>query len=430
MEQIYQIIQKQKQLLSQQQFQSLNILTMDNVELDLFLKSEYLENPMLEYRESQGGTYSEKSFEKTSEDESKWNQNISEPEDLKKFLKSQLKISKGNKKLQELKEYLIGCVDDSGYFTMPVEEAAYKSGASTKEVEACLKELKELEPTGVFSSTLEECLMKQVEELGIATEELTSIICNHLDDVAKGNIGNISRSLHISTVQVRKHILLISTLNPRPAMGYGGRKTQFIIPDIIMHHEGKWEIELNDSWIGEYKMNDYYLMMMEKTDDEELKEYFDQKAQRVNFILTNIEQRKKTLTGIMEVILERQKEYFEGTGPLKPMTMADVAEDMDLHVSTISRAVKGKYVQYPKETILLKHIFTQKISKDGDGAEVSVQMIKEHIRSLVDTEDKKKPYSDQKLKEKLEEEGIVISRRVVAKYRDEMGIKGSFARKE
>ena len=251
-----------------------------------------------------------------------------------------------------------------------------------------------------------------------------------MEYMADGNIGKISRLLHISTAQVRKCALLISTLNPRPARGFGTRDTEYIVPDIIVRKEEKWEIILNDSWIGNYQICDYYLRMMEETQDKELKRYFQEKAQRVRYIMKNVEQRRETLLNLANLIVDFQNDYLEDCGNLKPMTMADAAEKMEVHPSTISRAVKGKYIQFPKKTVLLKDMFSAAVVKNGTKEEMNAQEIKDMICKWIENENKAKPYSDQKLKEMLDEKGIPISRRAVAKYREALGIRGSFERKE
>lgn len=431
MEQKYQIIQSQKQILSQKQLQSLNVLAMANVELDLFLRSEYLENPMLDQIGESVEVHSDFASIQPSNEEAKWNRHMEETKDLKTFLKNQLKIGSDGRKSIEIKEYLIECLEDTGYFTMPLEEAAHKCGVSPDLVRQCIEELRLLEPVGVFSANLSECLLRQLEVMEIENPDLECIIRNYLEDVAEGNINHISRALHISTARVREYILMISTLNPRPAMGFGNESTEFIIPDIIVRNEeNAWEIELNDEWIGEYRINDYYLRMMSETRDAELKKYFRDKANRARYIIQNVGQRRQTLLTLMRVILEFQAPFFEGGSSLRPMTMTEVAEQMGVHISTISRAVKGKYVQYPRETVLLKSLFSQNVSGSEESVGINAREIKELLHKWIKEENKKRPYSDQKLREMLEEKGIYISRRVVAKYRTKMGIKGSFDRKE
>ena len=430
MEQRYQILQKQKQILSYSQLQSLELLTMDNVELDAFLQSEYLENPMLEHTGGTGESTLFSNIVQPADEDGKWNQKTEESEDLREYLKSQLKIGGDDKRTIRIKEYLIECIEDSGYFTMPVTEASKKCNASVEEIRGCLEELKQLEPIGVFSAGLKECLLYQIESIKEEVPELEYIITDHLEDLAEGNISKISRILHISTAQVRKCALLISTLNPRPARGFGTKGTEYIVPDIIVRKEENWEVILNDSWMGNYQICDYYLQMMEETEDRELKEYFREKAQRVRYIIRSVEQRRETLLNLARIIVNHQNEYLENRGNLKPMTMSDAAEKMGVHPSTVSRAVKGKYIQFPKRTVLLKEMFSAAVVKNGIKEEVNAQEIKDMICEWIKNENKAKPYSDQKLKDMLDAKGISVSRRVVAKYREALGIKGSFDRKE
>lgn len=430
MEQKIQILQRQKQQLSQKQLQSLQILAMDNLELQTFLQSEYLENPMLEQAGSGAEAATGNGPVQPADEDKKWNQRTEDKKDLREYLRSQLHLGSEDKLSMKIKEYLIDCIEDTGYFTMPLEEAAGACGVSLEKISQCLEELRLLEPVGVFSVSLKECLLRQLEVLGIENPELIQIIEKHLADIAEGNIGRISRAMHISTAQVRKYILMIEQLNPRPAAGFNNPPTEYIVLDIIIRKEEEWEILLNDEWMESYHISDYYLKLMSETQDAQLKEYFRGKARRVRFILQNVEQRRETLLRITRVILEWQKSFFEGTGSLVPMTMSDVAESIGMHTSTVSRAVKGKYIQYPKETVLMKALFSQGVTGPAGQAEISTYEIKKMIREWIQKENRKKPYSDQKLKELLEKEGIFISRRAVAKYREEMNIRASFERKE
>lgn len=431
MEQKIQILQRQKQQLSQKQLQSLQILAMDNLELQTFLQTEYLENPMLEQTGSGAENMPGTGIVQPADEDGKWNQRTEDKKDLREYLRSQLQIGSEDKLSIKIKEYLIDCIEDTGYFTMPLEEAARACGVSAKMASQCLEELRLLEPVGVFSVNLKECLLRQLQVLGIENPELIQIIEEHLENIAEGNIGRISRALHISTTQVRKYILMIEQLNPRPAAGFNNNPTGYIVPDIIIRKEQDWEILLNDGWMENYHISDYYLKLMSETQDEQLKEYFKGKARRVKFILQNVEQRRETLLKITKVILECQKRFLEGNGSLVPMTMSDVARSIGMHTSTVSRAVKGKYIQCPRETVLMKALFSQGVAgiTMGEG-EIGAHEIKQMIKEWIQKENRKKPYSDQKLKELLEKEGISISRRAVAKYREEMNIRASFERKE
>ena len=188
-------------------------------------------------------------------------------------------------------------------------------------------------------------------------------------------------------------------------------------------------MELNDDWMEDYHINDYYLRMMKESKDEELTEYFRMKLERVRFVMNSIAQRRQTVMTISEAVMRRQQAYLEGRTWLQPMTMTDVAEEVGIHTSTVSRAIKGKYIQYPRGTVAMKHLFSSSVSLSGGTKAVGTMQVKEMIRELIDGEDKKKPYSDQAIMKLLKERQIDISRRAVAKYREELGIRGSFDRK-
>ena len=194
------------------------------------------------------------------------------------------------------------CLDDTGFFTTPVEEVADKTHRPEDEVGQMLGLLRELEPYGIFAQDLKHCLLKQLEMLGMQESTLWKVVDLHLQDVADGRISSISRNLKISTMEVRKCIEQIAKLNPRPMSEFGAGKSDFIVPDIIFREEhGKWEVELNDDWMEDYHINDYYLRMMKESKDEELTEYFRMKLERVRFVMNSIAQRRQTVMTISEI---------------------------------------------------------------------------------------------------------------------------------
>ena len=434
---------QQRQQLSQAQIQSLEILSMDSVELNQFLKNEYLENPLMEHTDSSSGSvelepissYYESgsdtgSYSAADEDDNR-SHDFSAPRQntLEDYLLSQLNMKLYSEKEWDIFIYMIGCLDDSGFFTMPLEEVAQKNSADLILVRRCLYTLQQLEPYGIFSESLQESLLRQLDALDINTEALTQMVLYHLDDIAAGKISNISRSLHLTTAEVRKNIEVITRLNPRPLSGFSSGINNYIIPDIIFRKEnGKWEISLTDSWVENYQLNDYYIKMMETSSDSELISYFRVKLNRVQFILNSIAQRRQTILAIAHIILDIQFDFFERNMPLVPMTMADVANRAGISTSTVSRAVKGKYLQHPTGSNFLKDLFTSAVSSGNSGG-VTPDVVKQYIKEFIDTEDKKHPYSDQALVKLLAEKEIKVSRRVIAKYREEMGIRGSYDRK-
>ena len=333
---------EQKQQLSQNQIQSLEVLAMDSVELSEFLQDEYLENPLLDYseehampggREDIGQTYEqppvlEQNYDDTAEEEDRRRKDIPMPEteSIKNYILEQLPDGACSRKLAE---FMTDCLDDNGFFTIPAEEVAQKTGVPEAEVSWTLKVLQELEPYGIFAPDLKHSLLKQLEMQGLKNAPVSQMVKEHLQDVADGKISAISRALKLSTAEVRKCIDQIAKLNPRPLGEFGGKRNDYVVPDIIFRKDdGKWEIELNDGWVEDYHINDYYLKMMKESTDPQLGAYFQKKLERIRFVMNSIAQRRRTILQISEQILNVQEHFLDGTGFLKPMTMTDVAESL------------------------------------------------------------------------------------------------------
>lgn len=265
--------------------------------------------------------------------------------------------------------------------------------------------------------------------MGEEDEGLKLVVDKYLPEISEGKISVISRQTGLSTAQIRKYIAKIAKLNPKPLSGLQQAEVSYIVPDIVYDlKNGQWEISINDRWSGNYHVNEQYVEMMRSSRDAELSGYFKKNLDRCRFILNSVEQRRETMKSIARALLQKQKEYFAGRSNPVPMTMCALAEELHVHPSTVSRAVRGKYIKSPAGTILMKKLFAGAVACEK-GEELSAEHIKERIRSLVDSEDKRRPYSDAKLVELLVMEGIHISRRAVAKYRDELWIKSSFDRK-
>lgn len=430
-----------KQVLSQVQMQSLNILSMSMTELEEFLQNEEIENPLVEYSSGrQEGelpvAYREydRFYNGASRDGDSRGE-IYEADDTEQSVENMIMMQLPWKTFTEeqhrIVKFCVHSLDQNGYLTVPPSEIAEALKAEVSEVEYIVSRLKELEPVGIFAFSLEECLVLQV--LGMEQEAaLCTIIRNHLQDVADGKISTISRRLKLSSVEVRKLIHVIRNLNPRPLNGYGGDRAQYVFPDIILsYQDGQWSVSLNDKWAGNISINEFYVHMMETAQDEELKNYFEEKLKRARFIMNAVEQRRRTLEGITEGILKRQAGYFLGKEPLKPMTLEEIAAEREIHKSTVSRAIRDKYILTPAGCLLIRDLFTTGISAGGKTREdVSRNTVKSRLKALVDQEDKKHPCSDEQLAKLLEAEGMAISRRTLAKYRMELGIGGAFSRRE
>lgn len=430
-----------KQVLSQVQMQSLNILSMTMTELQEFLQNEEIENPLVDYSNGNGRnetpvTYreTERFYNGRSQDDSGETELYeidNGPESEEELITTQLSWKNMGEEEREIVDFCIQSLEQSGYLLVPAEEIAEKLGVKEETVRRVIANLKRLEPRGIFASGLEECLLLQIE--GMEKEEsLAAIIRNHLQDVAEGRISSISRALKLPSVEVRKLVHVIKGLNPRPLNGFGGERAQYICPDILLScQDGQWNAELNDKWTGNIQINEFYVHMMETAQDEELKAYFEEKLRRARFIMNAVEQRRKTLMGITIGILKRQEGYLLGREQLKPMTLEEIADELGIHKSTVSRAIRDKYLLAPSGCLLMRDLFTTGISSGGEGGEeISRNAVKAKLKELVGQEDKSRPCSDEQLARLLEESGMPISRRTVAKYRMELGIGGAFQRRE
>lgn len=424
-----------KQILSQVQMESLNILAMSMTELQEFLQNEEIENPMVEYEAENRVPVTCRETERfyNGSDREENGEGVlyeaeDGPESVEDLVNMQLSLKSMGKDERRTADFCIQSLDNNGYLPIPAAEIAEKLGVSVELAEGVVADLKKLEPRGIFASGLEECLLLQIE--GMEEEELLSrIIENHLPDVAGGKISSISRALKLTSMEVRKLIHVIKGLNPRPLNGYGEETAQYILPDIILTvQNGQWNVELNDRWTGNIHVNEFYAHMMETAQDEELKQYFEERLRRARFVINAVEQRRKTLLGITGSILKRQEGFFLGKEPLKPMTLEEVADGLEIHKSTVSRAIRDKYLLAPAGCFLVRSLFTTGIPGDGSG-DVSRNAVKERLKELIQEEEKERPYSDEQLAGLLEEAGMAVSRRTVAKYRMELGIGSAFQRK-
>jgi RNA polymerase sigma-54 factor len=431
------ISQNQQQVLSVDQRQSLQILAYTNQELDAFLTEEYMQNPLLDCKRDRqseiidsldshyesASSYRDHYIRYEDEDSDRRGDiRAREPSSLRQQLKNQLSIRDYSDEEWKLIDYLIDCLDDKGFFTCSVSEIASACGCSEQIVDKCLRDLKSLEPAGIFSKDISECLLRQLEARNETDQVLIRIISDFIPDLLQGNLSSITRSLGITTAKCRSCIQKIGELNPRPIMNTESGQTEYIVPDILIEREhGPWKVTLNDAWMGEYTYNDYYIHMMRTASDPELKDYFKNKLERARLIITSIERRRNTIIRIVEAVLEYQNEYFANGGSLRPMTMEAIAQQLDISTSTVSRAIKNKYIQY-RRPLLLRDLFSNAVS---DAAETSARLVRSRVSEIIKNEDHAHPLSDDKIAKILKGEGTSISRRTVAKYRQQLGIPDS-----
>lgn len=442
---------EQKQILSQSQVQSLNLLAMNNVEMKEFVEKEQLENPLIEITDGKErydnmisiGNWMEmtrrrvdRSYSSTDEaDQTRFDIPAMERDAFMNNLKAQIDFASLSRVESATIEYLLHSFNNMGFITLSVNEIAKACNTTLAIANKCIKIIQSLEPIGIGAANLEDCLIIQLKSKGYEDPQLYQMVKEHLVDIAKGKYNTISKVLNLSVAQVKEYIKLIKSLNPRPMNGFDEAATEYIVPDLIFRKDhDKWEVILNDKWMGSIGISTIYQNMMKRQDDPKALAYYEEKLRRAQFILKCIEQRRTTILAISQYVLEYQNDFFEGVGQLKTLTLKQAAKALQIHESTVSRAIKEKYVQSPRGSYIFKSFFESGSRsgglREGDGPDPSRAQAQNAIKELVKQEPKNKPYSDSKLEQLLKEQGINISRRTVAKYRIELGIPGTYERKE
>jgi len=324
-------------------------------------------------------------------------------------------------------EYLIWNIRDDGYLdqSLSLENVAELFTMDIDSVESILKKIQKLDPTGVGSRNLRECLMTQLDESGKTGSKAYSILKDYFDDFKNRRYDKILSGLDITGEELQENISDILKLNPKPGEGLFDSRSNYIIPDFIVEKvDDKFVINLNDWNIPPLRISNTYKRMLldKKNTDKETRQYIRKKVESARWFISSIYQRKFTMLKVMEAIIKKQYDFFEkGPEYIKPLTMREIAEIIEMDISTVSRVANGKYVQMDYGVYELKYFFNERIEND-DGEEISTRKIKNHIKELVSKEDPKKPLSDEKLSHLLKNHGFPVARRTVAKYREQLQI--------
>ncbi len=325
---------------------------------------------------------------------------------------------------------IIGNIDANGYFREPtLMEIAEQAQVNIEQAEAVLRRIQEFDPVGVGARDLSECLLIQARYLGEDTDVLVSMVTEHLGDLEKHNYPAIAKALDQPLEEIYETAKVIMSLDPKPGRQYSSEDPHYITPDVYVYKVGDdYYVVPNDDGLPKLRISNYYRMAMAQG-GEQARQYIQSKLRSAQWLIRSIQQRQRTIIRVTESIVKFQREFFDkGIAYLKPMVLRDVADDVGMHESTISRVTTNKYVHTPRGIFELKFFFNSGISK-LDGQEVASQTVKEKIREIIASEDPRKPYSDQKLVAILREQGIDIARRTVAKYREQMGILSSSKRR-
>lgn len=445
--------QAQKLIMTPELRQAIELLQFTSLELNEYLEDKMEENPLLEMVEAKDNN---EDIDEYSKDEIDWKEVIENYDDisykpqnekekreytyenfvsyspsLKEHLLFQLRLTLMSEKEIEIGEILVDYIDENGYFKGSTEQIGKELDVEMEVVERILGTIQTFDPLGVGARNLQECLSIQLKYKNIDDPNVYKIVDNYLEDIAQNRLSKISKELEIDLKNVQNICDLIRTLEPKPGRIYSGgnEEVKYIIPDVILREiNGEYFILLNDVTAPRLNINKYYRELITKSDNSNISTYLTEKLNSAMWIIKSIEQRRMTIYNVVNSILKFQKDFFaKGEKALKPLTLKEVAEDIDVHESTVSRATNGKYIQTPQGLFELKYFFSSGVSSNkGD---ISATSIKAIMKDLIEKEDKRKPLSDQKIANILKEKGISISRRTVAKYRDELDIPSSTLRR-
>jgi RNA polymerase sigma-54 factor len=356
---------------------------------------------------------------------------IVQQESLQQHLIQQLSFMNVSDEKRKVAELIIGSINDDGYLLTPIEELAVSSGIPLEALQEALDLVQTFHPVGVGARNLKECLLIQLDRLG-KSESIEAVLVNqHLDDLGRKRFPEIARAMNLSVEEVQKLANFVSTLEPKPGRMFNTEQQQYIAADVVVQKIGEeYVVMLNDEQIPHLRISNTYKELMasgEKSNDA--RDYIRDKIRAGKFLIKSIHQRQQTIYNIAKVIVERQREFLDkGISFLRPLTMAQVAEVVGVHETTVSRAVANKYMQTPQGLFEMKYFFTPGF-ETASGGSMSNTSVKEQISKLIEREDQTKPLSDQEIVAILKEQGIPIARRTVAKYRNELNILPSNLRK-
>ena len=453
---------RQKFTLSPQVYQGLSILAMPVAELQVLVETELLENPVLEVEEFEDEpAEAEDERADVADDERAWDEWLDQyaeldnldpiiprdpnAEDINteefvggylsfdEYLLEQLGMLDLDDATRRAAQAIVGSLDSDGFLATSLDDVAAIASVTRQIADRALAVVQQLDPPGVGARDLAEALRIQRDYLGIEEPLLEDIICDHLDDIAANHYRKVARKLQVDEAEIRRLVEILRQLNPRPAGAFSpGPSPGYVVPDVTIRRFGDdWVITPNSEAVPTLRVSSRYRTMLRGGSgaDAETVRYLKDKIRSAETFIKNVDRRKDTVSRITQIILEVQNEFFEdGKGPLRPLRLEDVAVEIGVHLSTVSRGVTGKYMATPYGMFELKHFFSGGY-RTSTGMDVAATTVKGTLRDMLTEEDPLHPLSDQRLAELLSDKGIPVARRTVAKYREEMGIEPSWARK-
>ena len=346
--------------------------------------------------------------------------------DIYDHLSWQLRLSDVDENIKQVGEAIIGNIDENGYLIATEEEIAGSSGADIATVRKTIELVQEFDPNGIGARDLKECLLLQIKHLGLAGSLAEKIILNNLEELKKKNYAHIVRMYSTQLNDVLAAVKVIEGLEPKPARNFSSGSVNYVVPDVfIVKTDDGYQIILNDEGLPKLRINSFYrkLLLQKNSFSKEEKEFLDEKLRSATWLLKSLDQRNKTIYRVTESILNFQHDFFnKGVQELKPLTLRNVAVDLSLHESTISRITSNKYMACSHGVFCLKFFFSSALQSNNASGGVSSTSVKDLIRKIVSEENSQKPLSDQRIVELLKNHNVIIARRTVAKYREELKI--------
>ncbi len=448
--------------LSPQQILQSSILQLNSLMIEERILAELEQNPALEIEEQDltAGSDEESETRESEEEELDWDEILNSPEDFnvsrfedhsREKIEMQLAASEEfvenlsrqlvdlglSEKEIEIADEILGNINNEGYLTAEQLLVADRLQVPEEDVEKVRHEIMHLNPPGVGALDLQECLLAQLDVVNDNSlpglDLAVKIIERHFEDFANRRYGRVMRILGCSEEDLQKAINIITRLNPKPGIGGATVSGEYIVPDLLVEEQdGRWVITLNDTTLPALNISPTYvnLLSSRKGLDSETRQFVRHKVEAARWFIQAVQQRRETMLRVMRAIIARQEGFFsEGTGHLKPMVLKDIAEDIGMDISTISRVTNGKYVQTPQKVYELKYFFSEGMTTD-QGEEVSTRIIKDALQKIIDGEDKHRPLNDEALAKRLNELGYPVARRTVAKYREQLKLPVARLRKE
>ena len=358
---------------------------------------------------------------------------LSKKTDLQGHLHWQLNLATLNEGEEEVGEYIIGNLDRDGFLRVDLATITEATGCNEEMAEDMVLTIQEMDPAGVCASSVQESLLLQLDRHNLGKSLAARIVRDHLPLMEKRNYTGIIKATHCSRDEVQAAIKIIVSLDPFPGRQYSNEESHYILPDVYVYKlDDEYVIVMNDDGLPRLQISAFYrdILKGDKAAVGETKNYIKEKMNSAAWLIKSIQQRQRTIYKVMESIIKFQRDFFDnGVEHLKPLILRDVAEDIEMHESTISRVTNSKYVHTPQGIFELKYFFNSAIERRDGGAAMSSMSIKNKLKAIVQAEDSAKPLSDNAIAEIFKKDDIKLARRTVAKYREQLGILPSKLRK-